>query len=172
MGQLRHLAMSVPDPWQTAEFYKHVFGFKVIGETDSSLAEGVYLSDGVINIALLKYKNDEVAQGKGKDYVGLHHMGIWVDDVEEARKRVEQAGGQWIMGDPMTRSGAFYEVKFKDPNGVIFDLTHNGWGGSQRRPGEAGNQEGPPRQLLPKFDERRAKAQKAMAEATGGQGGD
>ena len=41
MGQLRHLAMSVPDPWKTAEFYRYAFGFKVIGETDSRLAEGV-----------------------------------------------------------------------------------------------------------------------------------
>jgi lactoylglutathione lyase len=167
MGQLRHLAMSVPDPWKTAEFYQYVFGFKVIGETDSSLAEGVYISDGVINIALLKYKSDEVSQGTGKDFVGLHHMGIWVDDVEETRARVEKAGGKWIMGEPETKGGAFYEVKFKDPNGVVFDLTHNGWGGAQRYPGAAGNQEGPPRKLMPKFNERRAKAKKELADATG-----
>jgi hypothetical protein len=26
MGKLRHIAMSVPDPWSTAEFYKYAFG--------------------------------------------------------------------------------------------------------------------------------------------------
>jgi hypothetical protein len=36
--------MSVPDPWKAAEFYKCVFGMEVIGETDSSLAEGLFLS--------------------------------------------------------------------------------------------------------------------------------
>ena len=36
MGRLRHFAMSVPDPWKTAEFYKHAFGMEVVGETDSS----------------------------------------------------------------------------------------------------------------------------------------
>ena len=45
MGRLRHFAMSVPDPWKTAEFYKYAFGMEVVGETDSSLAEGVFLSD-------------------------------------------------------------------------------------------------------------------------------
>ena len=125
MGQLRHIAMSVPDPWMTAEFYKHAFGFEIIGETDSSLAEGVFISDGVINMALLHFKTDEGAQGKGKDYVGIHHFGIWVDDVEKTRKRVEQAGGEWFMGEPDVKGGSFYEVKFRDPNGVIFDLVQS-----------------------------------------------
>jgi hypothetical protein len=45
----RHFAMSVPDPRKTAEAYKYAFGTEVVGETDSSLAEGVFLPDGVIN---------------------------------------------------------------------------------------------------------------------------
>jgi methylmalonyl-CoA/ethylmalonyl-CoA epimerase len=52
LGELRHIAMSVPDPWATAEFYKAIFGFDSVGETDSSLAEGVFLSDGLVNMAL------------------------------------------------------------------------------------------------------------------------
>src|SRR6266851_6481650 len=68
VGKLRHFAMSVPDPWKTAEFYKYAFGMEVVGETDSSLAEGAFLSDGVINLALLYFKSDEAAQGAGRDY--------------------------------------------------------------------------------------------------------
>src|SRR5207249_9127971 len=56
VGKLHHLAMSVPAPWRTAEFYKYAFGMEVVGEADSSLAEGVFLSDGVINLALLHFK--------------------------------------------------------------------------------------------------------------------
>jgi len=77
VGKLRHIAMSVPDPWKTAEFYKYAFEMEVIGETDSSLAEGVFLSDGVINLALLYFKSDEAAQGTGHDHTGLHHIGVW-----------------------------------------------------------------------------------------------
>lgn len=162
MGQLRHIAMSVPDPWKAAEFYKEVFGLKIVGETDSSIAEGVFLTDGVINVALLKFKTEEAAQGKGKDFVGLHHIGFWVDDVEQAQKKVEAAGGQWLMGEAEVKGGSFFEVKFHDINNVIFDLTHNGWGGAQRRPGEPGNEVGPSRTLVSKFDDRRAKAADAM----------
>jgi len=157
-GQLRHLAMSVPDPWATAEFYKSIFGFETVGETDSSLAEGVFLSDGVIGLALLNYKSDAASQGKGRDFVGLHHFGIWVDDVEATRKLIEQAGGRWIMGEPDYRHNAAYEVKFHDINGVVFDLVHNGWPGTQRRPGMADNQMSPSRSLVPRFAERRARA--------------
>ena len=92
MGQqLRHIAMSVPDPWMTAEFYKQIFGFEVMGETDSSLAEGVFLSDGMFNVALLHFKDDRSAQGTGKDFVGFHHFGIWVDDVEGIEPAVDPA---------------------------------------------------------------------------------
>jgi hypothetical protein len=43
--------MLVPDPWKAAGFYKCASGMEVIGETDSSLAEGVFLSDGVPKFA-------------------------------------------------------------------------------------------------------------------------
>jgi catechol 2,3-dioxygenase-like lactoylglutathione lyase family enzyme len=167
MGQLRHIAMSVPDPWMTAEFYKQLFGFEVVGETDSSLAEGVFLSDGIINMALLHFKDDRSAQGKGKDFVGLHHFGIWVDDVEAAWKQVEKAGGKWIMGQPDYRHNSAYEVKFNDVNGVIFDLVHNGWAGTQRNPGEAKNQTMGSRTMVDRYAERRERAAKAMAERLG-----
>ena len=31
MGKLRHIALSVPDPWQAAEFYIKAFGMKKVG---------------------------------------------------------------------------------------------------------------------------------------------
>ena len=56
MGKLRHIAMQVPDPQKAAEFYMRVFGMAKVGETDCKNARGVYLSDGVINLALLDDK--------------------------------------------------------------------------------------------------------------------
>ncbi len=133
MGKLRHIAITVPDPWKAAEFYMKAFGLTKVGETDSSLAIGVYLSDGIINIALLKYKSDQYAgEDRGKDYVGLHHLGFWVDDVNESRKAVEAAGGRYWMGEVPQQGNTFYEVKFRDPNGVIFDISAHGWGGASK----------------------------------------
>src|SRR5579885_3549678 len=157
-GEVRHIAMSVPDPWATAAFYTSVFGFAVVGETDSSLAEGVFVSDGIVNMALLAYKSDAAAQGKGRGFVGLHHFGFWVDEIEPTQRLIERAGGRWIMGEPDYRHNAQYEVKFADPNGVVFDLVHNGWAATQRRSGQADNQVAPPRSLVPRYAARRAAA--------------
>jgi len=131
MARLRHIAMSVPDPDKAAEFYEKAFDMKRVGKTNSPIANGVYVSDGTITVALLNFKNDD--QGP-REYVGLHHIGFWVDDIREAEKKVEDAGGQYLMGRPEENDGdmkdTFYEEKYRDPNGVIFDITDLGWGGA------------------------------------------
>ncbi len=85
MAKLRHVAISVQDPEQSARFYETTFGMERVGTTDSEIASGVYLSDGVMSLAILNFKTDEAAgKEKGKDFVGVHHVGFWVDDLEEA----------------------------------------------------------------------------------------
>ncbi len=86
MARLRHIALSVPDPELTAQFYEKAFGMKRIGTLDHTQASGIYLSDGVINLAVLKYKIDEVVYKEGgTNYVGLHHFGFWVDDLDRSK---------------------------------------------------------------------------------------
>ena len=132
MARLRHIAMQVPDPHKAAEFYMRVFGMRKVGETDWENARGVYLSDGVINLALLDYKTVEAAgEDRGVDFVGVHHIGFWVDDVAATRAAMEAAGGRHWMGEPAA-GGGFYEVKYRDPNGVVVDVTENGWGGAAK----------------------------------------
>lgn len=132
MAKIRHIALSVPDPWESAEFYMQAFGMTKVGETDSPLARGVYLSDGTINLAILNYKSDEMAGKVGKDWVGIHHMGFWVDDIDAACKGAKNAGAEYWMGevpDP-SEGNTFYEVKYRDPNGIVLDLSAHGWGGA------------------------------------------
>jgi catechol 2,3-dioxygenase-like lactoylglutathione lyase family enzyme len=107
------------------------FGMTKVGETHSTLADGVYLSDGVVNMALLKYKTDAMAGPKGKDHEGLHHIGFWVDDIEAAKQKVTDAGAKWFMGEVADET-AFYEVKYHTPDGTMFDITQNGWGGATK----------------------------------------
>ena len=131
-GKLRHLAISVPDPEKAAAFYMAAFGMEKVTSVKADLADGVYLTDGTINVALLRYKDDApMGEGKTKDWFGVHHFGFWVDDVKESQKQIEAAGGTWFMGE-MEGDNVFYELKFADPNGTIFDITHNGWGGARK----------------------------------------
>tara|TARA_B100000809_G_scaffold208158_1_gene210754 strand:- start:177 stop:611 length:435 start_codon:yes stop_codon:yes gene_type:complete len=131
-GKLRHLAISVPDPEKAADFYMSAFGMEKVTSVKADLADGVYLTDGTINVALLRYKDDRpMGEGKTKDWFGVHHFGFWVDDVKETQKQIEAAGGKWFMGE-MEGDNVFYELKFADPDGAIFDITHNGWGGARK----------------------------------------
>jgi catechol 2,3-dioxygenase-like lactoylglutathione lyase family enzyme len=160
-GRLRHVALSVADPWETAAFYQDALGLDEVAEIDGELAEGVFLTDGVVNLAILHFKSDEASQGTGKDFVGLHHIGFWVDDVVGTGKHVRESGATWIMGDPNNPDG--YEVKHTDLSGIIFDIAAHGWAGSQKRPGEPENEVHPnPQRRLAKFDARREAAHKAQ----------
>lgn len=128
MAQIRHIAFSVPDPEKAAQFYEKVFGLKRVGTTESPLADGVYITDGYINIALLKYHSDEMAGIKeGKDFVGVHHIGFKVPDTGEAKEKIAQHGGAFFMDLPNLKDTLYYEEKFRDPNGTIFDISQHGW---------------------------------------------
>src|ERR1700734_3105998 len=160
-GRIRHVALSVEDPWETAEFYKQAVGLQEVRELDGPLAEGVFLTDGVVNLAILHFKSDEASQGTGVDYVGLHHIGFWVDDVIASGQQARASGATWIMGDPNNPDG--YEVKHTDLSGIIFDIAAHGWAGAQKRPGETENVVHPnPHRRLSKFDARREAARKTI----------
>jgi catechol 2,3-dioxygenase-like lactoylglutathione lyase family enzyme len=156
-GRIRYIALSVEDPWETVEFYKRALGLMEVTELDGPLAEGVFLTDGVVNLALLKFKSDEAAQGTGKDFVGIRHFGFWVDDVVEQGGMARDAGATWIMGDTNNPHG--YEIKHTDLNGIIFDIAAHGWAGSRKNPGADDNvaHRVAPRRPA-KFDARRARA--------------
>jgi lactoylglutathione lyase len=117
MAKLRHIALIVPDPEKAAKFFAEAFEMKVAGKA----RRGLYVSDGVMNVALLKQEGDEK--------VGIYHFGMWVDDLDEAEKKVVNAGGTYLAGRP-TSAQSYYEAKYKDPLGIVFDLTHTGWVGA------------------------------------------
>ena len=117
MPKLRHIAIATNDPKATAEFYKKAFGFEQIGETSptSPLAQGYFLSDGTLNIAILKFKTDQI--GKGMDFTGVHHFGILVDDPEKYTEQLESLGAECFMGKEKGHGKGFFEIKFKGPDG-------------------------------------------------------
>jgi lactoylglutathione lyase len=117
--RLRHIAIIVPDPDEAAKFFENAFGMTLAGRA----RRGVYMSDGVMNVALLKQE--------GNEKVGLYHFGMWVDDLDDAEKKVLGAGGKYLEGRP-TSPNSYYEAKYRDPLGIVFDLTHKGWVGATK----------------------------------------
>lgn len=128
-AKLRHIAISVPELRAAAEFYKKTFNLEEVNYVETPFGDGLSLSDGVINLTLLKFHSDEAAgDERGKDFHGLHHIGFIVDDLEQYTRRVKANGGRFHR-ELEGGSGVDFERKFRDPNGVVFDLSHKGWVG-------------------------------------------
>ena len=132
MAKLRHLAIACKDPDAMADFYCKAFDFKLVSSNDGTLAYGHHISDGTIDLAILRFKSDQI--GKGMDYTGLHHFGILVEDIDEVTKVVESLGGTHYMDqENPDRTGGF-EVKLYGPEGVLFDIAEQGWAGAEPLP--------------------------------------
>ena len=136
MAKLRHIALHTPDPEKTAEFYKRVFDLVEVGRTDSPHAKGIYLSDGTINLAVLRFKTAEAAdRGDGLGPVfGLHHFGFWVEDPAETRRRLQEVGAEYRESRSEAATTSFFEEKYKGPEGVMLDITAHGWVGAEPLP--------------------------------------
>jgi catechol 2,3-dioxygenase-like lactoylglutathione lyase family enzyme len=140
MLKIRHIALASDHPGKAAEFYKTAFGFREIRRfgldpdkpDEAPRPSGVFLTDGVLNIAILKFGNDQL--GKGIDFVGIHHFGVVVDDVEQWTRKLEAMGAP-CLHEAMP-PGAHAEYKFRGPDGVVFDITREEWEGSQPVPPE------------------------------------
>ncbi len=133
MARLRHFAVCVGDLEKSANFYEQVFELKRVGQEVIDIGSAIYMSDGVINLALLNFSST-----KGNDlkspvgHVGANHFGFQVDDLAETQKKIEAMGGKFFFDLGDARKGNF-ERKFKDPDGVVFDISEHGWVGTDSR---------------------------------------
>ena len=125
MSKLRHIAITVNDLEESAKFYEGVFGLKRHSGNDVAIS----MSDGVVNLTLLKFGLDEQAgDERGKYFVGLHHIGFVVDDVDATGTKIEKLGGSFHRAPTIEMAA---EIKYRDPNGVVFDISNpdHGWAG-------------------------------------------
>ena len=141
MPKIKHIALSTQDVDGTAKFYMDVFGMKEIAKIDSPGASGYYLSDGDLNLAILKFKSDAVAGvERGKEWSGIHHFGFQVENLEDITERLAAANaprrddinaalgvGGHAAGEK--RYGNV-EVKYTGPDGVTVDVSETGWVGT------------------------------------------
>ena len=138
MAKIKHIAIATQNEEETAKFYVEVFGLKEIAKLNTPIVSGYFLTDGAINLAILHFKNDQVAGvERGKDWSGIHHIGFEVESLEEIAKKLATAGG--TPRDDINRAlgigmgGAQHgnaEVRYSGPDGVMFDVSQTGWVGT------------------------------------------
>ncbi len=133
MARLRHIAMQVPDLEKAASFYEQVFELDRLRDVETEYGNAVVLSDGTVNLTLLHFPEGTKGGINGPGWAGLHHFGFVVDDKEAAGNLVEDHGGSFFMKLPEGVPGLDAETKYKDPNGLVFDLSDHDWEQSRRK---------------------------------------
>lgn len=126
MARIKHIAIRTTDVEKTARFYREAFGLEDAGRG----VNGVYLSDGRINLAILTLK------GAGR--AGIDHLGFEVDDLEEAVAAAQRVGARCLTDpahvmptDPSNRQ-SYFEVKLAGPDEQEIDVSETGWAGAPR----------------------------------------
>ena len=127
MAKLRHIAMQVADLESTAAFYENSFELERVGEAESPIGNAIMLSDGVMNLTLLNFPEGTKGGINSTDWSGLHHFGFVVEDKASTASAIEENGGRFFMQIPDTYPGVDAETKYKDINGVVFDIAEHDW---------------------------------------------
>jgi len=142
MARIKHIALVTDDPVATAEFYKEHFGLTELYRRPSTTGEyGVWLSDGYIYFAILKYGDADAPKlgvGQTSDLRGIHHIGFQVDDLDATATELRSAGVKKVpmeMHDHEERevtpmraaSGGALNLKYLGPDEVQFDVRQKGW---------------------------------------------
>jgi len=141
MARIKHIALVTDDPVKTAEFYKQHFGLTELYRRPSATGEnGVWLSDGYIYFAILKYGDADAPKlgpGQTSDLRGIHHIGFQVDDLDATDKALKAAnvrrvpmemhGHEEREATPMQSASGAANLKYLGPDEVHFDVRQKGW---------------------------------------------
>jgi lactoylglutathione lyase len=122
MSRIVHLALKVDDLERTTQFYREVFGFSEMSTDRVRDHTSRHLSDGTIDLALIKYdagtqSAESRAAGEGPC---IHHFAVEVADLPSAEKRIRALGCE-IISDP-----GVVPLKFRSPGGIVCEIVPEG----------------------------------------------
>ncbi len=129
MARLQHVAITAENPDEVAAFYKRAFDLQEVARNDRQ----VQLSDGFVNLTILKCKTEEDADvgPNGSNYNGIHHIGFQVDSLSETGAKITEVDGTEIVRRETTGEGQARppraEEKWAGPNGQVIDISEPGW---------------------------------------------
>ncbi len=128
MPRVKQMAIVCDDPARLEEYYCRWFGF---GKLGGGPGGSVYLTDGYLNVGLLK-------SGRESRELGLHHVGIQVESIDEIKKRIREFDTSiQLERRPKADPYSEYRIKFREPQGFAIDISEKGYGveGEKKIPG-------------------------------------
>lgn len=127
-AKLRHVAINCEDLEGEANFLKEAFDLQEVGRAgDVNRSGAIYMSDGVMNIALIRIEDPDFPNYNPQ---GLNHIGFVVEDLDAVIDSAEAAGAKSMVDRDNKMAGVTWEMKMKSPSGKFdFDLSDHGWPG-------------------------------------------
>ena len=121
MARIRYLAVLSREPNSLADFYVRYFGFKELGRTPEG---DVTLTDGGFNFTLFRH---DPGLGEPRMEIGLHHLGIAVDSIDEVVARYLK---HYPRGTVIEENGDLSrgEVRIHDPECNPVSLSQRNFG--------------------------------------------
>jgi len=120
-SRIVHLALKVDDLEQATAFYKDVFGFKELNTTPHGNHVSRHLTDGNLDLALMKWDRDDredaMLAGAGPR---IHHWGLEVADREAFADVIRRHGGE-ILSKPGAPT-----LRFRAPDRTIVEVVEPG----------------------------------------------
>jgi lactoylglutathione lyase len=117
MGRIVHIALKVNDLEKTSEFYESVFGFKAVETSKVRDHTSRHLTDGAIDLALIKYDSEDSAEARASGAGPcIHHFAIEVDDFDQTVAKISKSGCE-IISEP-----GVVPVKFRAPGGTVAEI--------------------------------------------------
>ncbi len=107
MAKIRHIVYRAADLEGMASFFVNAFGMTIVRRRENG---GIDLSDGTIHFAVLPPHEEG-------DPLGFEHIGVMVEDEEEACRRLEAAGAR-----ETGRTVDPYQIKFQGPEGIMVEI--------------------------------------------------
>jgi catechol 2,3-dioxygenase-like lactoylglutathione lyase family enzyme len=121
MARIRYLAFLCSDASKIAEFYIRYFDMKELGR---SKANDISLTDGFMNLTFFHWR-PELTEPRME--VGLHHLGVEVDNLEAVTERYLNANSDGLV---IPESGDLQHGKIRifDPEGTPISLSDEPFG--------------------------------------------
>lgn len=117
MARIVHIALKVEDLDKTGEFYEKVFGFMPTETSKVRDHTSRHLTDGAIDLALIKYDSEESAEARAAGQGPcIHHFAIEVDDLDKYLAEIRKFGCE-IISDP-----GVIPIKFRAPGGTVAEI--------------------------------------------------
>ena len=117
MSRIVHIALKVDDLDRTSEFYEKVFGFMPVETSKVRDHTSRHLSDGAIDLALIRYDSEASAEARASGQGPcIHHFAIEVEDMDAYLAEIRRFDCE-IISDP-----GVTPVKFRAPGGTVLEI--------------------------------------------------